>query len=72
MALKKKNNNNEGGIGSSLVAQPVKDPVLSALWHGFDPWPRNFCMLQVQEKKKKKEEEEGGRKSRYFSLQGLG
>ena len=30
-------------------AQQVKDPVLSVprlrslLWHGFDPWPRNFC-----------------------------
>ena len=25
----------------------VKDPTLSLLWHGFDPWPRNFCMLCV-------------------------
>ena len=22
----------------------VKDPVLSLLWPGFDPWPGNFCM----------------------------
>ena len=22
----------------------VKDLVLSLLWHGFNPWPRNFCM----------------------------
>ena len=24
------------------------------LWHRFDPWPRNFCMPQVQPKRKKK------------------
>ena len=29
---------------SSLVAQLVKNPVLSLLWLEFDPWPRNFCM----------------------------
>ena len=35
---------------SSLVAQEVKDPVMSLpwlrllLWHRFNPWPRNFCM----------------------------
>ena len=23
----------------------------SILWHGFDSWPRNFCMLQVRPKK---------------------
>ena len=34
-----------------MVAQRVKDPVLSLqqlgllLWHGFDPWPQNFHML---------------------------
>ena len=25
-----------------------------AQWHGFNPWPRNFYMPQVQQKKKKK------------------
>ena len=41
---------------SSLVAQWVKDLVLSLqqlgllLWHRFDPWPRNFCMLWAQPK----------------------
>lgn len=25
---------------SSLVAQQVKDPALSLLWHGLVPWPR--------------------------------
>ena len=30
-----------------LLAQWVKNLVLSWLWHGFDPWPRNFCMLWV-------------------------
>lgn len=45
---------------SSLVAQEVKDSVLSLLglrslmWRGFDPLPRNFCMSQVWPKKKKK------------------
>ena len=43
-----------------LVEQGVKDPVLSLqwlrllLWHGFDPWPRNFYMPQVWPEKKKK------------------
>ena len=47
---------------SSHVAQQVKDLVLSLqwlrslLWHGFNPWPGNFHMLQVQPKKKKKNE----------------
>ena len=37
-------------VGSSLVAQGVKDPVLSLLWlrllswHGFNPWPGDFHM----------------------------
>ena len=39
------------------MAQWVKDSVLSLLWlglllwHGFDPWPRNFHVPQVQPKK---------------------
>ena len=38
---------------ASLVAQCVKDPALSLmwlrllLWHGFHPWPGNFCMPWV-------------------------
>ena len=52
-------------VRGSLVAWWVKDPVLSLLWWGFDPWPGNFCMLQpwpkkkkkIKEKKRKKEEE---------------
>ena len=45
----------------SLVVHQVKDPALSLqrlgslLWCGFDPWPLNFHMLQLQER-------EGGRK----------
>ena len=41
------------GSVCSLVAQCVKDPALSLqqlrslLWHGFDPWPGNFCMSWV-------------------------
>ena len=37
---------------SSLVAQWVKDPVLSlqclVSLHGFNPWPGNFNMLQTR------------------------
>ena len=39
------------GVPGGLV---VKDLVLSLLWlgslkwHGFDPWPRNLCMLQAR------------------------
>ena len=30
----------------------VKDLVLSQLWHRFDPWPGNFCILWVGASKK--------------------
>lgn len=30
----------------------VKDSALSLMWLTFDPWPRNYCMLQIQLKKK--------------------
>ena len=39
------------------MALAVVDPASSwlwfgsLLWHGFDPWPRNFSMLQAQLKK---------------------
>ena len=42
------------------MVQQVKDLVLSLqqlgllLWRGFDPWPRNFHILQEGERKKKK------------------
>ena len=39
---------------NSLVVQWVKDPALSLLWCGFDPWPGKFHMLWVWQKKKKK------------------
>ena len=35
------------------MAHQVKDPVLSLLWLGFDPWPGNSHMLQAWQKKKK-------------------
>ena len=39
-------------LGSSLVAQEVKEPVLSLLWwQGFDCWPCNLCMSLVWPKK---------------------
>ena len=48
--------------GRSLVVQWVKDLSLSLQWHGlllgdgFDPWPRNFHMPQVQPKKQTSED----------------
>ena len=45
---------------SSLVAQPVKDPVLSLLWlkslmwHRFNPWPQKLLHVGGTAKKKKK------------------
>ena len=47
----------------SLVSQQVKNPALSLLslglllWHGFDPWSRNFCLPWAQPKKKKKKKQ---------------
>ena len=35
---------------SSLVAQWVKNPVLSLLWWRFYSWPGNFCMPQPKKK----------------------
>ena len=35
----------------------VKDLALSLLWLRFDPWPRNFCMLQAQSEKTKQNKE---------------
>ena len=32
---------------SSSVAQQVKDPALSLLWLGVDPWPGYFHIPQV-------------------------
>ena len=32
------------------MAQQVKDLAWSLLWQGFDPWSKNFCMLQKQTK----------------------
>ena len=49
-----------GKSWSSLVAQGVKDLVLSLqrlrlpLWLRFDSWPENFCLPRVQPKKNKK------------------
>lgn len=42
----------------------VKDPVLSLLWHEFDPWPGNFCMPRGIAKRKKKKE-----KRLFFQIQ---
>ena len=47
-------------LGSSLVAQWIKDLALSPpwlrslFWHAFNPWPRNLHMLLGGKKKKKK------------------
>ena len=49
-ALKRQKERNRKGQ-SSLVVKQVKDPVLSLLWHGFDPWPGKGHMPQAQQKK---------------------
>ena len=38
------------------MVQQVKDLAWLLLCHGFNPWPRNFCMSWIQPKKKKKED----------------
>lgn len=41
-------------LGSSLVVQQVRDPALSLLWYGFDPWPGSFPQgMNPTEKKKR-------------------
>ena len=40
------------GMREFPVAQQVRDPMLSLLWHGFHPWPENFCMPWVQPENK--------------------
>ena len=57
-------------MGSSLVAQRVKNLALSLLWpwlllcFGFNAWPQKFCMPRAQPKEKKgkkaKEKKAGG------------
>ena len=39
---------------SQVPPLTVQDPALPQLKLRFSPWPRNFHMLQVQQKKKKK------------------
>ena len=48
----------------------VKDPALSLLRHGFNPWHENFGMPQVWPKKKKKSIPSVGTKERmtYFNI----
>ena len=39
------------------------------LWWGFNPWPRNFCILQVQPKKKERRKgRKEGRKRKRLNL----
>ena len=43
----------------------VKDQMLLLMWQRFDPWPRNFPMLQAQpikEKKRKRKIKKQGNK----------
>ena len=44
------------------MAQQVKDPVLSLLWHRFDPWPGKFPHAMGMTKERKKEKEKKGKK----------
>lgn len=40
-----------GGGWSLLMAQWVKEPAMSLLWHQVHPWPWNFHVVWVQPKK---------------------
>ena len=42
----------------------------SLLWHGFDPWPGNFCMSQEQPKEGRKERRKEGKKERERRREG--
>ena len=56
---------------SSPLAQHVKNSVSSLLWHGFSPWPRNFCMLcadKTEKKKKKKKRKDKPRTADGLSI----
>ena len=54
--IQKKFNLKSSQLRSSLLAQRIKDPMLSLqwlgwlLWHGFNPWPRNFHTPRVRPK----------------------
>ena len=45
-----------------------KDPVLSLLWHGFNPWPGKFHMPWMWPKKKKRRR----KKQKWGSSRGRG
>ena len=66
----------EGLLGSSHVAQRIKDPAFlqlwcrSQLWQGLDPWPRNFQMPWVLPKEKRKEKRKG-EKERKESIRSI-
>ena len=44
------------GVGSSLVAQQIKDLAVSLLWSRFDPWSGNFRMSQAWPKRTNEKE----------------
>ena len=39
------------------MVQWIKEPALSLMWRGFDPWPRNFYMVWMRPKKGESEKE---------------
>ena len=63
-------------LGSSLVAQCVKDLALSLLWlrsllwYGIDPWPGNFCMSQALPKTNKQTKTELKTQERVLAWRG--
>ena len=52
------------------MASKVKDPAWLLLWHGFDPWSRNFHMPKswLKKKKKKKKGERKEKKEKEMKL----
>ena len=45
----------------------VKDPALSLLWHGFNPWPGNFACCGHRKKGRKKEKKEREKKRKEIA-----
>ena len=51
------------------MAQQVKDPALSLLWCGFDPWPGKFCTPEnMPPPQKKREREIQNKKSKILKM----
>ena len=47
------------------MAQSVREPVLSLLWHGLNPWPGDLLQAEgMAQKREREREREKGKKER--------